>query len=67
MARIFTELQAQADAKNLITWDINVRATVCRGPPARDWGAEKGDPQKEPPVASPPLRTTTASGVRAAA
>ncbi|MFI0968452.1 IS5 family transposase [Streptomyces sp. NPDC021080] len=28
--RIFTELQAQADAKELITWDINVDSTVCR-------------------------------------
>ena len=28
--RIFMELQAQADAKNLITWGINVDSTVCR-------------------------------------
>ncbi|MFJ7004467.1 IS5 family transposase [Streptomyces albidoflavus] len=27
---IFTELQAQADAKGLITWDLNVDSTVCR-------------------------------------
>ncbi|MGW2563359.1 IS5 family transposase [Streptomyces sp. NPDC001514] len=28
--RIFTQLQAQADAKDLITWEINVDSTVCR-------------------------------------
>ncbi|WP_422664870.1 IS5 family transposase [Acrocarpospora corrugata] len=28
--RIFTELQARADAKDLITWDLNVDSTVCR-------------------------------------
>lgn len=29
-ARIVTQLQAQADAKGLITWDVNVDSTVCR-------------------------------------
>ncbi|MGY5031221.1 transposase [Streptomyces sp. 900116325] len=28
--RIFAELQALADAKNLINWDLNVDSTVCR-------------------------------------
>ncbi|WP_435860568.1 IS5 family transposase [Streptomyces prasinus] len=28
--RIFTELQARADAKGLITWHLNVDSTVCR-------------------------------------
>lgn len=28
--RIFTALQARADAKGLITWDLNVDSTVCR-------------------------------------
>jgi transposase len=28
--RIFTELQARADAKDLITWDLNIDSTVCR-------------------------------------
>lgn len=28
--RIFSELQAQADAKDLITWDLNIDSTVCR-------------------------------------
>ncbi|MEU4878749.1 transposase, partial [Streptomyces sp. NPDC021608] len=29
-ARIVTQLQAQADAKGLITWDVNIDSTVCR-------------------------------------
>ncbi|WP_445800666.1 IS5 family transposase [Streptomyces malaysiensis] len=28
--RIFTQLQARADAKDLITWDFNIDSTVCR-------------------------------------
>ncbi|WP_443056554.1 IS5 family transposase [Streptomyces sp. MUM 178J] len=28
--RIFAELQAQADAMELITWDLNIDSTVCR-------------------------------------
>ncbi|MEU9214211.1 hypothetical protein AB0D27_41580 [Streptomyces sp. NPDC048415] len=27
---ILAELQVQSDAKELITWDINVDSTVCR-------------------------------------
>ncbi|MEN8651665.1 IS5 family transposase [Streptomyces sp. 21So2-11] len=46
--RIFTELQAQADAKDLITWDVSVDSTVCRAH-QHAAGAEKGDLQKEPP------------------
>ncbi|MEU1259304.1 IS5 family transposase [Streptomyces chartreusis] len=44
-ARILMQLQAEADAKGLITWDVNVDSTVCR---AHQRG-EKGDLQKEPP------------------
>ena len=29
-ARILTQLQAEADGKGLITWDVNVDSTVCR-------------------------------------
>ncbi|WP_431681305.1 IS5 family transposase [Kitasatospora sp. KL5] len=45
---IFTELQAQADAKGLITWDISVDSTVCRAH-QRAAGASKKALQKEPP------------------
>ncbi|MEV7239374.1 IS5 family transposase [Streptomyces sp. NPDC051020] len=45
---IFTQLQAQADAKNLITWDISVDSTVCRAH-QHAAGARKKALQKEPP------------------
>ncbi|MFC4467491.1 IS5 family transposase [Streptomyces xiangluensis] len=44
--RIFSDLQARADAKELITWDINVDSTVCRAHQhaagARKKGAAEG-------------------------
>ncbi|MEE1809056.1 IS5 family transposase [Streptomyces sp. BE133] len=46
--QIFTDLQVQADAKHLITWDINVDSTVCRAH-QHAAGARKRDLQKEPP------------------
>jgi transposase len=46
--RIFTELQARADAKDLITWDINVDSTVVRAH-QHAAGARKGELQREPP------------------
>ncbi|MFE3582736.1 IS5 family transposase [Streptomyces vinaceus] len=46
--RIFTALQAQADAKELITWDLNVDSTVCRAH-QHAAGARKRGSQKEPP------------------
>ncbi|MEY9988600.1 transposase [Streptomyces sp. V4I8] len=48
-ARILTQLQAEADAKGLITWDVKRRLHRLPGPPARRRGGEKGDLQKEPP------------------
>ncbi|NML54716.1 IS5 family transposase [Streptomyces sp. R302] len=47
-ARIVAQLQAQADAKGLITWDVNVDSTVCRAH-QHAAGAAKRDLQKEPP------------------
>ncbi|MER5831374.1 IS5 family transposase [Streptomyces sp. NPDC002130] len=46
--RIVTQLQAQADATGLITWEVNVDSTVCRAH-QHAAGAEKRDLQKEPP------------------
>ncbi|WP_327333131.1 IS5 family transposase [Streptomyces anulatus] len=46
--RIFAELQAQADAKELITWGLNIDSTVCRAH-QHAAGARKRDLQKEPP------------------
>ena len=47
--RIFTALQSQADAKELITWDVSVDSTVCRAHQHAARGGQKGDLQKEPP------------------
>nr|WP_107064164.1 IS5 family transposase [Streptomyces sp. NRRL F-5635] len=47
-ARILTQLQAEADVKGLITWDVNVDSTVCRAH-QHAAGAAKKDLQKEPP------------------
>ncbi|WP_186003045.1 MULTISPECIES: IS5 family transposase [unclassified Streptomyces] len=47
-AQIVTRLQAEADAKGLITWDVSVDSTVCRAH-QHAAGAAKRDLQKEPP------------------
>ncbi|MFF4647834.1 IS5 family transposase [Streptomyces sp. NPDC001389] len=47
-AGILTRLQAEADAKGLITWEVNVDSTVCRAH-QHAAGAAKRDLQKEPP------------------
>ncbi|WP_406344571.1 hypothetical protein [Streptomyces sp. NBC_01578] len=64
---ILTELQAQSDAKELITWDINVDSTVCRAHQhaagARKMGIYKGS---RPAVSARRSRTTTALDARAA-
>ncbi|MFE4757530.1 IS5 family transposase [Streptomyces mirabilis] len=47
--RIVTDLQARADAKDLITWDINVDSTVVRAHQRAAGARKRGDLQKEPP------------------
>ncbi|MFH9656235.1 IS5 family transposase [Streptomyces anulatus] len=47
--RIFTDLQARADEKELITWDINVDSTVCRAHQHAAGARKEGEQQKEPP------------------
>ncbi|MFB9681773.1 IS5 family transposase [Streptosporangium vulgare] len=54
--RIFTDLQAQADAKNLITWDINVDSTVCRAHQHAAGARKRGIYRRSRPAASPPSR-----------
>ncbi|MEU3497614.1 IS5 family transposase [Kitasatospora cineracea] len=46
--RIFEQLQAEADAKGLITWDVSVDSTIARAH-QHAAGARKKDLQKEPP------------------
>ncbi|CAM01810.1 insertion element transposase [Saccharopolyspora erythraea NRRL 2338] len=65
--RIFTALQAQADAKDLITWDINVDSTIVRAHQHAAGTRKRGNVQKSRPAASPPSRPTTTLGARAAA
>ncbi|MFH8368639.1 IS5 family transposase [Streptomyces sp. NPDC018031] len=47
--RVLAELQTQADASSLITWDINVDSTVCRAHQHAAGARRKGDAQVEPP------------------
>ncbi|WP_420715177.1 IS5 family transposase [Streptomyces sp. XY332] len=47
--RLFTELQARADAKGLITWDLNVDSTVCRAHQHAAGARERGICKKESP------------------
>ncbi|MFE2558603.1 IS5 family transposase [Streptomyces sp. NPDC059352] len=47
--RILTELQALADAKGAITWDLSVDSTVCRAHQHAAGARKQGDLQKEPP------------------
>jgi transposase len=60
--RIFVQLQAEADAKGLITWDVSVDSTVARAHQHAAGARKKGLCRRSPPVASPPSRTTTVSG-----
>ncbi|CCK24476.1 putative transposase [Streptomyces davaonensis JCM 4913] len=64
--RIFTELQARADAKELITWDINVDSTVCRAHQHAAGARKKGSCTRSRPAAFASSRTTTGSGARLA-
>ncbi|MEU9494609.1 transposase [Streptomyces sp. NPDC048215] len=65
--RIFTQLQARADAKDLITWDLNIDSTVCRAHQHAAGARKRGSCKRSRPAASPSSPTTTASGARAAA
>ncbi|MFE2750077.1 IS5 family transposase [Streptomyces scopuliridis] len=47
--RLFAQLQAQADAKDLITWDVSVDSTVCRAHQHAAGAAKRGISRKEPP------------------
>ncbi len=48
-ARTLTQLQAEADAKGLVTWDVNVDFTVCRAHQHAAGATKRGDLQKQPP------------------
>lgn len=65
--RILTELQAQADAKELITWDVSVDSTVCRAHQHAAGAAKRGISRRSRPAAWRPNRTTMASDAPGAA
>ncbi|AEW92840.1 putative transposase [Streptantibioticus cattleyicolor NRRL 8057 = DSM 46488] len=44
-ARIVTRPQAEADAKGLITWDVNIDSTVCRARQHAAGAAKRGSPE----------------------
>lgn len=48
--RIFTQLQARAYAKELITWDLNVDSTVCRAHQHAAGARKRGTCRRSRPV-----------------
>ncbi len=63
---IFEQLQARADAKGLITWDISVDSTVCRAYQHAAGARKKGIRRSSRPEASstsPPTMGSDAPGV----
>ncbi|MFI0901635.1 IS5 family transposase [Streptomyces sp. NPDC020983] len=51
-AKILTRLQADADAKGLITWDVSVDSTVCRAHQHAAGAAKRGISRRNRPAAS---------------
>ncbi|WP_422127593.1 IS5 family transposase [Streptomyces misionensis] len=51
-ARILTQLQAEADAQGLITWDVSVDSTVCRAHQHAAGAAKKGTSRRNRPAGS---------------
>ncbi|MGW0665199.1 IS5 family transposase [Streptodolium elevatio] len=60
-ARILEQLQARADARGLITWDVNVDSTVCRAHQHAAGARKRGICRSSRPAVSPPSRQTTRS------
>jgi transposase len=65
--RIFAELQAEADAKEFITGDLNIDSTVARAHQHAAGARERGTCRRSRPAGSVSSRTTTASAARSAA
>ncbi|MGW7431758.1 hypothetical protein ACWGIN_19700 [Streptomyces sp. NPDC054861] len=54
-------LQAEADAKGLITWEVNVDSTVCRTPQHAAGAAKRGISRRSRSAALPSTEPTTVS------
>jgi transposase len=65
--RILERLQADADAKGLITWDVSVDSTVCRAHQHAAGARKKGICKRSHPAVSSPSPTTTDSDAPGAA
>jgi transposase len=59
--RILEQLQVQADAQGLITWDVSVDSTVCRAHQHAAGARKKGICSASRPAGSTPSRTIMAS------
>jgi transposase len=64
--QIFVQLQAEADAKGLITWDVSVDSTIARAHQHAAGARNKGPSRRSLLGASRPSPTTMAWGARAA-
>ena len=64
--RIFEQLQARADEKGLITWDVSVDSTIARAHQHAAGARKKGACRSSRPAASSPSPTTTGSDAPAA-
>jgi transposase len=64
--RILAQLQAQADAAGLITWDVSVDSTVARVHQHAAGARKKGLSSVNPRVGSTPSRPITGSAGRGA-
>ena len=60
--QILTALQAEADAKGLITWDVSVDATIARAHQHAAGARNRGISSVSRPAGSPSSRPTTPSG-----
>ncbi|MFI0712356.1 hypothetical protein ACH4SK_17250 [Streptomyces inhibens] len=57
-ARIVTQLHGEADAKGLITSDVNIDSTACRTHQHAVGGAKRGTCKRSRPAALPSSRPT---------
>ena len=60
--QILTALQAEADAKGLITWEVSVDATIARAHQHAAGARNRGISSVSRPAGSPSNRPTTPSG-----
>ncbi|CAM5668692.1 Transposase OS=Streptomyces viridochromogenes OX=1938 GN=ADK34_24485 PE=4 SV=1 [Streptomyces viridochromogenes] len=64
--RIFEQLQAEADANGLITWDVSVDSTIARAHQHAAGARKKGISRRSLRAASTLSPTITASAARVA-